>query len=222
MKLLFAGLLLAVLATACSGGGSNPSATATEMPAATGTTTVALPTATSTSVPPFVGTLNGLAIDPSWRGRTPLELCPSGTIAPAPPGTAETVTRAVGPVRIDPSRLPAGTVSVVTPDAFLCDGALVQVSWALRVPTPQGTPGAPVFISRIRGLEPIQQAAPIGAWQAITIKGHAGVGFAGTDSPAGHCWVGLYDDSSDVFTTVSAERGGTLTPCIDIASALID
>lgn len=47
MKLLFAGLLLAVLATACSGGGSNPSATATEMPAATGTTTTDVTTTPS-------------------------------------------------------------------------------------------------------------------------------------------------------------------------------
>lgn len=218
-------VVLVALLAAC-GDDASPSGsqdvTPTAPASAPAVLTVPPPTATSTSVPPFVGTLNGLAIDPSWRGRTPLELCPSGTMAQVPPGRAETVTRAVGPLRIDPSRLPAGTVSVVTPDAFLCDGALAQVSWALRVPTPQATPSAPVFISRIRGLEPIQQAAPKSAWQAIAIKGHAGVGFAGTDSPAGHCWVGLYDDSSDVFTTVSAERGGTLTPCIDIASALID
>lgn len=214
-------VVLVALLAAC-GDDESPSGsqdiTLTAPASAPAVLTVAIPT----SVPPFVGTLNGLSIDPSWRGRTPLELCPSGTMAPAPLGTAETVTRAVGPLRIDPARLPAGTVSVVMPDAFLCDGALARVSWALRVPTPQGPPGAPVFISKIRGLEPIQQTAPTGAWQAIAIKGHAGVGFAGMDSPAGHCWVGLYDDSSDVFTTVSAERGGTLTTCIDIASALID
>jgi DNA-binding CsgD family transcriptional regulator len=210
----------AVLLARSSGNDSNPADSA---PSVTPTAT-ALPKSTATPSPTvepaFVGTLNGFQVDPSWRGRTPLEVCPSGTMGPPPPRTEEAVTTASGPLRIDPSLLGAGAAGRGLPDAFVCDGALVQVAWPLTPPSQQGQPGPPLFVSRVRGLEPLQQPMPWSAWKTLDVAGQPAVGFENPKAPQGACWLAVYQPSSDVLTIVSAE-GHTLTECVNFAAALL-
>jgi hypothetical protein len=128
--------------------------------------------------PIFEGSLNGYDIDPDWKGRSAIEVCPpDGLRSPAPGTELETVS-AEGPLQILPTDFGFTAEALEPPYAFLCGEDLTVVYWAFRVPagTPDVNPGgSDLLITRSRGIEPLNRAAPEDRWHIITIDGHPAV-----------------------------------------------
>lgn len=177
--------------------------------------------------PPFRGELNGLQIDPDWEGRSGFDFCPGTGMEPAAPRTEIETVAAAGPLQIDPKALPAGIVPTSVPEAFLCRGALAQDSWTFTVAP--GTPevneaGSSLFVARIKGLEPINQGGSAQRWSSATISGRRAVVLDSVVSVGtkqfGGCFAAVYDDATDVLTTVSA--GAANGPfCARIAEVVV-
>lgn len=161
--------------------------------------------------PPFVGTLNGIPIDPDHQGRTPYEVCGgSGMDLVDPDVLMETVTRA-GPLAVNPARFPASVRSLDGPWAWTCPDGLAQVSWIFHVAagTAHVNPGgSDLTVDRIRGLDPVMHSAPADRWFAAEVAGRPAVAqrpvVVAGDKQFGSCFVAVWDVRSNILTTVSA------------------
>jgi hypothetical protein len=171
--------------------------------------------------PPFVGDLSGYHIDVTAQGRTPFDACPGVGLNPPPPGQA-IATVSVGPLRIEPSRLPASLTATDPPEVFLCRGEVAQVGWTFHIAP--GSPnanagGGSAFISRVRGLAPIQHGASQAQWTAVTVGGLPAV-LARPAATIGSCFVAVYQPETDVLTTVQA-AGAEALFCMALVEAAI-
>jgi hypothetical protein len=187
-------------------------------------------TPTPTPEPAFVGTLNGIPIDPDAPVRSALEVCPPNGLTLPEPGTFKEVARAPGPLQVDMDRLPAGVFvrpENSIPDVWLCKGKVWQVSWSFGVEagTANVNPGGGSgVVSRTRGLEPVKQSAARSRWSEVTIAGSPGVILASpnpVDPATPGCSLTFYDAASDVTTEVAAFTGNN-DFCMLVARALFE
>jgi hypothetical protein len=213
------GVVVAALAVAAAvvwalawvGGSDSTPADGGETPGPGASATVAgSPTVTPSAT--FVGTLNGIAIDPGWRGRTPFEVCPEVGIEPVSPvellqGTVAGQDR----LRVDPALMPGGVAQAEAPEAFACRSHLVDLTLKFTVEpgTADANPGGgTVFVRRALGKEPLQHGAPAERWSATTIGRHPAVVLRAVVEQEGRqfgeCLAAFYDAETDVLTTVVA------------------
>lgn len=200
-----------------------------EAPASTPTATPsALPGGTPEPATPFRGTLNGYEIVPGGQGvveRSPFDLCPGVGLTGAPGEEVAAIT-APGPLRIDPSVLPAGVEPLGLPDVFLCRGELAIATWPFHIEagTPDVNPGGGMLsVHRIRGRDPIIHSAPRDRWAEVTIGGLDALVArppVSGDRPVGNCFAALYDSATDVYTTVSGEAANAEF-CIAVMGAVV-
>lgn len=178
--------------------------------------------------PRYSGLLNGFTIDPGWHGKSAYDVCP-GTGLEAARSPRETVS-APGPLQIEPSVLPGGvsaTSFTPLPDAWLCKGEPVQFGWSLSVEagTPDVNPGgSALYISRIRGREPVIHAAPKERWSTTTVAGSPAIVSSpivvAGDKQFGACFVAVYQEQTDVMTTVLASAANDPF-CLRVAEAVL-
>jgi hypothetical protein len=176
--------------------------------------------------PRFVGELNGLQIDPASKGRSALEICPPTGLDLPPPGTTVEVATQLGPLQLDPARMPAGVKPVGLPGVFVCGPDVAQVYWNFEYPA--GTPGVnpgggAINVSRMRGQEPVIHAAPQDRWLATRVAGMPAVAsppiITVNNKSVGTCFVAVYDPETDVLTTVLA--GESLEFCLAVAKEVV-
>lgn len=208
---LAAAVAVAVMAWALGEDSDSAPADGGETPGPGASATVAgSPTVTPSA--PFVGTLNGTAIDPGWRGPPPFEVCPEVGLEPVSPvellqGTVAGQDR----LRVDPALMPEGVAQAEAPGGFACRGNLVEVAWAFSVApgTADANPGGgTVFVRRVVGNEPLQHGAPAERWSAATIGRQPAVVLRAVVEEEGRqfgeCLAAFYDAETDVLTTVVA------------------
>jgi hypothetical protein len=223
-----------VLRAVFSGSGNETlAALPTDEPGLTPTTESTAPTQTpsttaiagTTAEPAFVGTLNGIAIDPDARGRSAIEVCPPSGMTSPDPGTFASVASAPGPLQIDPTRFPAGLAPQAIPEVFLCDGEPAQVLWiaSIAAGTENVNPGGgSVAVYRITRIEPVRRTAPLANWQPVEIDGAPGVllTFPGRVNPAfPGCELTFHQPDTGVTTSVHASTANPAF-CPDVAKAL--
>ncbi len=217
-------IVTAAIVVGCVFGGEDQEAQA---PTPTATPS-ALPGGTPELVTPFRGTVNGYEIVPGGQGvveRSPYDLCPGVGLSGAPGEEVATIT-APGPLRIDPSVLPAGVEPLGLPDVFLCRGELAIVMWIFQIEagTPDVNPGGGALsVHRVRGRDPIIHSAPRDRWAEVTIGGLDALVArppVSGDRPVGDCFAALYDPATDVYTTVSG-HGANAEFCIAVMEAVV-
>jgi hypothetical protein len=196
-----------------------------EEPEAAASATVTVPP-TGGAGEPFAGTLNGIAIDPEWPGRTPYEVCPDVGLEPAHSAELLITLAAAGPLRIDPGLMPEGVTPTGVPEGFSCRDTLVEARWdfAVEPGTADANPGGgTVSVRRAVGKEPLQHGASAERWLATTIGAHPGVLLRAVveeeGQQFGECLAAFYDSETDVLTTVIAVAANGAF-CLRVAEAV--
>lgn len=177
--------------------------------------------------PIFVGTLNGYTIDPAAPERSAYDVCPGVGLDQAYPSTADGLVAAPGPLRIDPSSLPALLGEMTRTDAWACKGNLTMVSRSFRLkPGAEGVNegGGSLQIFRAIGNDPVGWAAPQERWNAIQVNGLPAVVSRPIVSVGtkqfGDCFVAVYEPRTDVKTTVWGAAANE-SVCLAVAEAVI-
>lgn len=176
--------------------------------------------------PKFTGVLNGISVDPDWKGRTGFDVCPEVGLAPVAPGILLDTVAAPGPLQIDPGSMPPGITPVQQPHAFACRGILAEVTWQFHVEagTPHANPGGgAVIIRRVHGNIPVAHSASTDRWETATIGGQSAVVVKPIvevgEKQFGECVAAWYDPKTDVFSTITGVAANAEF-CIAVAEAV--
>lgn len=175
----------------------------------------------------YAGQLAGLTIDPASPGRSAFEVCPPNGLTTPHPGENLLLATAPGPLGLDPKSLGSGVSTNVVPDVFLCKGEIATVAWTLSVAagTPNVNPGgSSLYVYRAIGKVIVNHSAPRDRWVETTVGSHE-VALAGPiivvgEKEFGDCFVGAYDQNTNVSTMITATAAMSEF-CVGIAQEIL-
>lgn len=227
MALIALALAATLLAAACGGGGAKSTPAPVSPTSATAATSPVLPTVApiptpAAPPPPFIGTLNGIAIDPTKDTGNGFDACPgTGLTTPSSVPEIESLVFGTGPLRIDPARLPAGATRINAPDVFLCKGEVFSAAayFILAPGTANVNPGGGgLDITRLSRFDYVRFSAPASSWSATTIGGQPAV-TALVTLPTGaiSCFTAVVDHSTGHATFVFAHAAANKSVCESVA-----